>query len=258
MPLTNIGEIAHDASRTSGLEWLGRLPNRVASTVEDVITRSSLNLPAGEFSYLEVGDGEPVVLLHALGRGAADWTTVMEAMSDGWRCLALDQRGHGDSVRCNEYSFESMERDLRSFVDALRLDRFFLVAHSMGGTVGWLFARRTPERLHGLVIEDTPPPSDRHVYPEVSDTPPEQISYDWGARRQLFRQLNSPDPSWWTELERITIPTLVIAGSANHDELEEATRRLPNGKLITIESGHWIHETRPDAFVKTIRTFFEN
>jgi pimeloyl-ACP methyl ester carboxylesterase len=50
----------------------------------------------------------------------------------------------------------------------------------------------------------------------------------------------------------------VIAGSANDDELKEATRRLPNGKLITIETGHWIHETQPEAFVKTIRTFFEN
>ncbi len=226
--------------------------------MEDVITRSSLSLPQGEFSYLEEGDGEPVVLLHALGRSGADWTTVIEAMSDGWRCLALDQRGHGDSVRCDEYAFESMEQDVRSFVDALGLDHFFLVVHSMGGTVGWLFAERTPERLQGLVVEDTPPPSDRHVYPEVSDTPPEPVSYDWEARRQLFRQLNSPDPSWWADLEKVTAPTLVIAGSANDDELKEATRRLPNGKLITIEAGHWIHETQPEAFVKTIRTFLKN
>lgn len=221
-----------------------------------MITKSSLKLPAGGFSYLEAGEGEPVVFLHALGRSAADWTTVIEAISDGRRCLALDQRGHGDSLRCAEYSFESMEQDLRSFVDRLGLNRFFLVAHSMGGTVGWLFAESTPQRLAGLVLEDTAPPSGRRPFLQIPGTPPEPVEYDWEARRQLFRQLNYPDPSWWADVEKVTAPTLVIAGSAHDAELEEATRRLPYGNLITIEAGHWIHETRPEAFVAAIQTFF--
>lgn len=221
-----------------------------------MITRASVELPAGNFSYLEQGEGDPVVFLHALGRSAADWTTVLEAMSDTRRCVALDQRGHGASVRCAQYSFESMEHDLRSFVDTLGLGRFFLVAHSMGGTVGWLFAERTPERLQGLVLEDTAPPSGLHSFPPVSDTPPDAVDYDWEARRQLLEHLNSPDPAWWADVEKVTAPTLIIAGSQHHDELEEATRRLPNGNLITIEAGHWIHQSRPDAFVDAIRSFF--
>jgi len=222
-----------------------------------VITRSSLQLPAGEFSYMECGEGEPLVFLHALGRSASDWTTVM-AMADGWWCLALDQRGHGDSVRCDEYTFEAMEQDFRAFVDELGLDQFFLVAHSMGGSVGWLFAEKTPERLRGLVFEDTPPPSDRHFYPAIPETPPEPVSYDWKARRQLFRQFNAPDSSWWANLNKVTAPALVVAGSATNEELEETARRLPDGKLIRIEAGHWIHETQPKAFVAAIRTFLEN
>lgn len=215
-------------------------------------------LPAGAFSYLEGGKGDPVVLLHALGRSAADWKAVIEAISVGWRCLALDQRGHGASVRCEEYTFESMTEDLRSFVDALGLDRFFLVGHSMGGTVGWLFAESTPERLRGLVVEDTPPPSGRHTYPDIPDRPDQAVDYAWEARQQLFRQLNSADPAWWRDLEKVTAPTLLIAGSPAEAELSEVARILPNGQLITIPAGHWIHENQAAAFVRAIRTFLED
>jgi pimeloyl-ACP methyl ester carboxylesterase len=228
------------------------------ATVTVVIRRRSLQLGAGEFSYMESGEGDPLLFLHALGRSASDWASVMEAMADTWWCLALDQRGHGDSVRCGEYTFEAMEQDFREFVDGLGLDRFFLVAHSMGGTVGWLFAEKTPERLQKLAFEDTPPPTDRHTYPDIPETPPEPVRYDWEARRQLFRQLNAPDPSWWANIERVTAPTLVIAGSATDDDLQETARRLPDGELIIIETGHWIHETQPVAFVAAIRAFLED
>jgi pimeloyl-ACP methyl ester carboxylesterase len=223
-----------------------------------VIRRRSLLIPAGEFSYLEFGEGDPLVFLHALGRSASDWAPVMEAMADRWCCLALDQRGHGDSPCSGEYTFEVMEQDFRAFVDGLGLDRFFLVAHSMGGTVGWLFAQKTPERLRRLVFEDTPPPSDRHTYPDIADTPPEPVTYDWEARRQLFRQLNAPDPSWWANIERVTTPTLFIAGSDKNDDLQNSARRLPDSKLIVIETGHWIHETQPAAFIAAIRAFLED
>ena len=223
-----------------------------------MIRRRSLQIPAGKFSYLESGEGDPLVFLHALGRSASDWASVLEAMAHRWWCLALDQRGHGDSIRSEEYTFEVLEQDFRGFVDGLGLDKFFLVAHSMGGTVGWLFAQKTPERLRRLVFEDTPPPSDRHTYPEIADTPPESVSYDWEARRQLFRQLNAPDPSWWTNIGKVTSPTLMIAGSATDDDLQDLARRLPNGELIVIDTGHWIHETQPAAFIAAIRTFLED
>ena len=62
-----------------------------------VIRRRSLPISACEFSYLESGDGDPLVFLHALGRSASDWASVMEAMADRWWCLALDQRGQRDT-----------------------------------------------------------------------------------------------------------------------------------------------------------------
>ncbi len=85
------------------------------------------------------------------GRATRDWDAVAAALSDRYRVLALDQRGHGESARPDAYSFELMRDDLARFADALGLD------HSAGGAVAYLFAEEWPERVERLVIEDAPP-----------------------------------------------------------------------------------------------------
>lgn len=222
-----------------------------------VTDRHTVGLRTGDFSYLEAGQGDPVVFLHALGRSASDWLSVMDAMESEWRCIALDQRGHGESVRPGEYTYELMEQDFREFVDALGLERFSLVAHSMGGVVGWIFAEKTPERLQALVVEDTVVPIDAHEYPEVPASPLEPVEYDWEVRRQLFRQLSSPDPSWWEDLSKITTPTLIIDGSG-FDELQETAAILTQAELVTIGVGHWVHESAPSVFVDMISSFLNS
>lgn len=218
--------------------------------------RFTVDLPAGAFSYLARGQGDPIVFLHALGRDGTDWSTVMKELDADWRCIALDQRGHGRSVRPGEYSFEHMERDFRDFVDSLGLDQFVLVAHSMGGTVGWIFAGKTPERLMALIVEDTPVPIAQHRYPQVPASPPEPVDYDWDARRQLFKQLNSPDPAWWGNVSRITTPTALIAGSISKEQ-QETARILPDGELTIIKAGHWLHEAKTELFVEAVRSFLD-
>lgn len=200
-----------------------------------MVSRRSVHLSAGEFSYLEAGEGPPLVFLHALARSASDWLHIIEALEHDWRCIALDQRGHGDSVHTDQYGFERLEGDFREFADTLGLDRFSLIAHSMGGVVALLFAERTPERLSALVLEDTTVPMQRHEYPAVPAEPPDPVDYDWQARVQLFKELNSPDPTWWTALSQVTTPTLLIAGSHADRDLEETAQQLPDVHMETID-----------------------
>ena len=220
-----------------------------------MVSRRSVQLSAGEFSYLEAGDGPPLVFLHALARSASDWLRVIEALEDDWRCLALDQRGHGKSVHAGQYQFGLLETDFREFVDTLGLDRFSVIAHSMGGVVALLFAERTPERLSSLVLEDTTVPMDRHEYPAVPAKPPDPVGYDWEARIQLFEELNSPDPTWWTALSQVSTRTLLIAGTQGDRDLEETAQQLPDVHMVTIGVGHWIHETTPDRFLEVVKGF---
>ncbi len=217
--------------------------------------RSSLRLAAGEFCYLDEGSGPPVVFLHALGRNADDWTPTIDALSRRWRCIALDLRGHGQSPRCDRYSFEEMEADLRAFVDALELDRFSLVAHSMGANVAWLFAARTPDRVERLVIEDTAPPTPATTFPELPEHPPEAVDFDWAAARQIVGHLNDPNPAWATGPTRVTTPTLLIAGSPNDESLSNVLAQLPDGELIEITVGHHIHQAAPAEYNTAIASF---
>jgi len=120
-----------------------------------------------------------------------------------------------------------LEGDFREFVDILQLPTFSLIAHSMGGVVGMLFAERTPERVESLVLEDTTAPMKRHEYPTVPAEPPEAVDYDWRVRRQIFEELNSPDPAWWDSLPQVTTRTLLIAATRGDRDLEATAEQLP-------------------------------
>src|SRR5262249_26961032 len=86
--------------------------------------------------YLDWGAaGRPaVVFLHGGGLTAHTWDLVCLALRAERHCLALDQRGHGDSEWSPEmdYTTEAHVADLEGFVDHLGLDRFVLVGQSMG------------------------------------------------------------------------------------------------------------------------------
>ena len=87
------------------------------------------------FQYRESGESSapPIVALHALGRSADSWDQVADVLGNKYRVLALDQRGHGGSARTNAYTFELMCEDLLHFANAMNLERFTLIGHSMGG-----------------------------------------------------------------------------------------------------------------------------
>src|SRR5438874_6528819 len=124
----------------------------------------ALDIGAVQLHYWEVGpvDAPAIVILHAMGARADDWREIADALADRWHVIALDQRGHGQSSRPGTYSFELLRDDLVQFIDALKLERPTLIAHSMGGTVAYLYAAAFPARLDRLVAIDTPPPFPAH------------------------------------------------------------------------------------------------
>ncbi len=100
-----------------------------------------------------------LVLLHGFTGHARSWDAFAEAMSDRYRVLALDQRGHGESAwaSADKYGADEMVEDLAAFVRALRLQRFTLLGLSMGGNVAIRYGGRLPSELAALVIVDIAP-----------------------------------------------------------------------------------------------------
>lgn len=103
--------------------------------------------------YDEYGSGERVLLfVHGYLGSAGIWSPAAAALSDDHRCLCLDARGVGRSARPGSgYTVEQWGADVLAVADALGVDTFTYVGHSMGGLVGYHLAQTEPARLDALV-----------------------------------------------------------------------------------------------------------
>jgi pimeloyl-ACP methyl ester carboxylesterase len=134
------------------------------------------------FHYLDWGTRgrPPVLFLHGGGLNAHTWDLVCLGLRRDRHCLALDQRGHGDSEWSPEmdYATESHVGDLEAFVDRLGLERFVLVGMSLGGANGLAWAGRHSARLAGLVLVDVGPETRAAGVQKIAAFTSEQKPFD--------------------------------------------------------------------------------
>lgn len=99
------------------------------------------------------------MLLHGGGQSAHTWDALCLAMGPRFRCLALDQRGHGDSQWSGPgaYAITDHARDIGAFVQALHLHRPLVVGMSMGGVNAIAYAADHSSEIRGLVCVDIGP-----------------------------------------------------------------------------------------------------
>ncbi len=104
-------------------------------------------------------DAPDLVLLHGYTGHARSWDAFAEGMTDRYRVIALDQRGHGETgwAPADKYGVDDMADDLAAFVSALGLTGFTLLGLSMGGMVTMEYAGRRPAALAAAVIVDIGP-----------------------------------------------------------------------------------------------------
>jgi len=112
----------------------------------------------------------PILFLHGGALTARTWDLVCLSMRTEFRCLALDQRGHGDSEWSPEmdYSLEAHVRDVIGLIEALDVAPVVLVGHSLGAFVGIALAAQCPELLRALVLVDAGPGVPRRAVETVS------------------------------------------------------------------------------------------
>jgi esterase len=111
--------------------------------------------------YLDWGTKgrHPILFLHGGGLNAHTWDLVCLMLRDRYHCVALDQRGHGDSEwePTADYRFDAQVADLEGFIERLKLQRPLLVGHSMGGFAAMGYAIRHAATMAGLVLVDIAP-----------------------------------------------------------------------------------------------------
>ena len=98
--------------------------------------------------------GAPVLmLLHGLGATARlNWGRCFRPLSQHFRVLSLDHRGHGRGLRTRRFQLEECAEDAAAAAEALGVPRFIAVGYSMGGPIAALTWRHHPERVCGLVL----------------------------------------------------------------------------------------------------------
>ena len=144
-----------------------RLTTQMADGVESYMESKFVQAGQVRLEYFEQGHGlDTLVLVHGYSSSAAIWRYTLEYLAeDRFRVIVLNNRGAGQSDRASsdgpfneeDYSVETFAVDLFNAVDALKLEGFTLVGHSMGGATVAQFALEHQDRIKGLVLMNPAP-----------------------------------------------------------------------------------------------------
>jgi len=197
-------------------------------------------------------------------------------------------RGHGRSEppKDGDYMIASMASDIAAVVDSLKLDRFVLVGHSMGGGVALTYAGAHPKRVAGLVLLDPIgdgkqiPAGEARVFLAALETDYENASRkhwsevggsDSAVRARLMADLQATprdavvqglrsvmqfDPRPHLDCYRGPIWSIVTPHNDQPFSLHRVGKGFPY--KIVQGTGHWIQLDKPDDVNRLLDEFLDN
>src|ERR1700758_1944890 len=193
----------------------------------DHLRRRRVKVLDTEISYVDVGDGEPVVFLHGNPTWSYQWRNIIHYISPVRRCLAPDLLGMGWSGKSpsKAYRFIDQARYMDAWFEALQLTaNVTLVLHDWGAAIGFYRARRHPEQIKAF------------AYYEAVAHPRRWDDFSGGRDRQ-FHLLRSPEGERLVLDENMFVEVVLPRGilrKLTDDEMEayrapyrDRERRLP-------------------------------
>ncbi|NRB48598.1 MAG: alpha/beta fold hydrolase [Saprospiraceae bacterium] len=114
--------------------------------------------------YLEMGSGEPILLLHGWPTSSYLWRNLIPTLAENNRVIALDLPGFGRSDKrlSDSFSFPYQNKMIDSFLKELGIEKVNLAVHDLGGPLGLFWAVKNPEKVMRITFLNT------LVYPEFS------------------------------------------------------------------------------------------
>jgi len=240
-------------------------------------------------------DGHVVMMSNSLMSDHTMWDITTPAMTDRYRVLRYDTRGHGRSgVNPGPYTIEMLTDDAIGLIDQLGIRKVHFVGLSMGGMIAQQIGARFPERIHSLSLCDTAsemPP--RSLWEERFATASTQgmaglvdatlerwftapfIARDPQSVEKVRRMiLSTPvegyiacggavrDVAQTTMLLQVKTPTLILVGRQDPSCTVEKSivihRMIDGSEMIVLEeAAHLSNIEQPQAFNTALRGFID-
>ena len=239
--------------------------------------------------------GAPLLVLsNSLGTNLAMWEDQMPRLTQRFRVLRYDQRGHGASaVTPGPYTIPELGRDALALLNALKAPKAHFCGISMGGMTGMWLAVHAADRIDRLVLANTAPQigtadiwntriesvrksglagiadalMERWFSKGFRERAPAAV-----ARIRAMLVASPPDGyvaacaavrdmDQWDAVGRIASPTLVIAGT--HDlstppaEGRKLAERVPGARYVELDAAHISNVEQAERFTAELTGFLE-
>jgi 3-oxoadipate enol-lactonase len=203
--------------------------------------------------------GPPVLLAGSLGTHRQMWDDHVQWLSQAWRPIAFDHRGHGDSpVPVGPYTMAELGADVLALMDRLELQRASYVGLSIGGMVGLWLAVNAPQRIERLVLICTAAHAPAQAYRDraaaVRDAGTTEVVADAVLGRWFTAPWTAEHPELVARFRAMIIdtPAAGYAGCCEAIAGHDVRARLGNVRSPTLVLSGAQDESLPPAFGREI------
>ena len=178
----------------------------------------------------------PLVLVHGIGSRAESWWSVLGPLAERFHVYAVDLRGHGGSGKPGAgYLLDDYAADLGALLDALGLERPFVLGHSLGAMTTMLWAVQQPGRAARIVLEDPPLRTEPAIldafdgWMQLNAAPLEAVAFwyqsehpdwSWEECRRRAESITSTHPAVFAELRAASEEALAQPGPGRDPRLD--------------------------------------
>jgi non-heme chloroperoxidase len=250
-----------------------------SSTIDKYFTTSD----GVKIHYRVSGKGKPLVIFPGYGQDVTKFNGVYPELEKHFTVYNIDYRWLGQSASpAYGYHIERLAKDAKEMIDHAKIDKFYLLGHSMGNAVSWCyFSLFGQEKVIKYILGDESPclVTDPHWTDIEVETytgsknrkelfkawqPPTKPANMTLQQDMMLRLLNDHLGRDWRDIiPTIKVPTLILMGGKSHFEspllnnwLHESIKR--SQLEIIKEGGHGYYESHPEQFNSLVIAFLKN